>query len=313
MHVIGVAGASGGVGKAIVERLAQEPKYQVIAFSRSKPSSNHLLPNVQSVQLNYDDVPSMTETLAAFNVHTIISAIVAVTEETSQAQLNLIDAAGASTKTERFIPSEFLFIQPPAPPYLDPVVHIWIASIARIKMNSLQYTRIVNGLFMDYWGMPHVPTSLIPHTFGINIGKREAVIPGDGNNIICMTLLRDMTNYLVKLLDIEEWPEFSVFVGDELSYNQMVKIAEEVTGTKFKVTYDSVENANSGNVALPPMPSDTSYSPEEQKGITAQVAKLVVNDVLDFPKDIRLNDRFPEVQPIKFKEFLNMYWAGEKA
>ena len=35
MHVIGVAGASGGVGKAIVERLAQEPKYQVIAFSRS--------------------------------------------------------------------------------------------------------------------------------------------------------------------------------------------------------------------------------------------------------------------------------------
>lgn len=79
------------------------------------------------------------------------------------------------------------------------------------------------------------------------------------------------------------------------------------------MTYDSVENANSGNVALPPMPSDTSYSPEEQKGITAQVAKLVVNDVLDFPKDIRLNDRFPEVQPIKFKEFLNMYWAGEKA
>ena len=35
MQVIGVAGASGGVGKAIVERLAQEPKYRVIAFSRS--------------------------------------------------------------------------------------------------------------------------------------------------------------------------------------------------------------------------------------------------------------------------------------
>lgn len=126
-----------------------------------------------------------------------------------------------------------LIIYYASPPYLDPVVHIWIASIARIKMNSLQYTRIVNGLFMDYWGMPHVPTSLIPHTFGINIGKREAVIPGDGNNIICMTLLRDMTNYLVKLLDIEEWPEFSVFVGDELSYNQMVKIAEEVTGMYY--------------------------------------------------------------------------------
>ena len=35
MPVIGVAGASGGVGKAIVERLAKEPNFQVIAFSRS--------------------------------------------------------------------------------------------------------------------------------------------------------------------------------------------------------------------------------------------------------------------------------------
>lgn len=78
--------------------------------------------------------------------------------------------------------------------------------------------------------MPQISTSLIPITFGINIAKREAVIPGDGNNKICMTLLRDMTNFLVKLLDIEEWPEFSVIVGDELSYNQMLKMAEEVTG-----------------------------------------------------------------------------------
>lgn len=131
MSVIAVAGASGGVGQAIVERLAQEPKYQVLAFSRKvrrtqrsassrallltyKKASTHPLPHVQTVQLNYEDVPSMTETLEALNVQTIISTIVLVSEETNRAQLNLIDAAGASAKTKRFIPSEFLFIQPAA-------------------------------------------------------------------------------------------------------------------------------------------------------------------------------------------------------
>lgn len=77
-----------------------------------KPSSSPPLQNVQSVQLDYNDVPSMAKTLEELNVHSIISSIVLVSEDASQSQQNLIDAAGASAATKRFIPSEFLFIQP---------------------------------------------------------------------------------------------------------------------------------------------------------------------------------------------------------
>lgn len=35
MAVVAVAGGTGGVGKTIVERLAQESKYRVIVLSRS--------------------------------------------------------------------------------------------------------------------------------------------------------------------------------------------------------------------------------------------------------------------------------------
>lgn len=34
MAVIAVAGGTGGVGKTIVERLVQEPKFQVVVLSR---------------------------------------------------------------------------------------------------------------------------------------------------------------------------------------------------------------------------------------------------------------------------------------
>lgn len=55
----------------------------------------------------------MTAELERYNVHTIISAIGLVSNETSQSQLNLIEAAEKSSSTQRFIPSEYSFIQTP--------------------------------------------------------------------------------------------------------------------------------------------------------------------------------------------------------
>ena len=44
MAVIAVAGGTGGVGKTIVETLAQEPKFQVVVLSRNVRSYNmHLI------------------------------------------------------------------------------------------------------------------------------------------------------------------------------------------------------------------------------------------------------------------------------
>lgn len=63
------------------------------------------------MQINYDDVQSIAKTLESHKVHTIISAIGLISDETSQSQLNLIDAAELSAATKRFIPSEFSFIQ----------------------------------------------------------------------------------------------------------------------------------------------------------------------------------------------------------
>lgn len=109
MTVIAVAGGSGGVGKTLVERLVQEPKFKVIVLSRQvqEPAFSE----IPVVQINYDDVQSIAETLDAHNVHTIISAIGLISDETSRSQLNLIDAAESSATTKRFIPSEFSFIQ----------------------------------------------------------------------------------------------------------------------------------------------------------------------------------------------------------
>jgi hypothetical protein len=52
-------------------------------------------------------------------------------------------------------------------------------------------------------------------------------------------------------------------------------------------------------------------SPEELKEITALVSQLTVTGVFDLPKDSRMSDRFPEVQPVKLKQFLEKCWVGK--
>lgn len=113
---------------------------------------------------------------------------------------------------------------------IDPSIQYWLDAADRLEKSSLKYTRVIPGYFMDYWGMPHVQTNLQPYTFGINIAKREAAIPGDGNDVICMTYTHDMANYVIKALDLDEWPEFSIIVGDEVTYNQILSLAEDITG-----------------------------------------------------------------------------------
>jgi hypothetical protein len=181
---------------------------------------------------------------------------------------------------------------------------------------------------MDYWGMPHAKTNLQPYVFGIDIANGVAAIPGDGNDIICMTYTYDLANYVARMLELEDWPEFSVFVGDQVTYNEILAIAEDIKGKleaylfkehwlidnqlgeKFHITYDSADHINAGSVTVPPMPS-TMGSPEELKEITALVSRLTVAGVFDLPKENRMNDQFPEVRPVKFKEFMAKCW-GEK-
>lgn len=66
---------------------------------------------IQNAKIDYDDIPGMVHELERHKIHTIISAIGLVSDETSRSQLNLIEAAEKSAHTKRFVPSEYSFIQ----------------------------------------------------------------------------------------------------------------------------------------------------------------------------------------------------------
>lgn len=131
MAIVAVAGGTGGVGRTIVEALVQQAKHQVILLTRGVwthtysssgiifkswpisqvPKSDPLLDKTQQVQVDYSNTTALSRILDQHEVHTVISAIGIISDETSQSQLTLINAAAQSSATKRFIPSEYSFIQ----------------------------------------------------------------------------------------------------------------------------------------------------------------------------------------------------------
>lgn len=111
------------------------------------------------------------------------------------------------------------------------------ASYEALRKTSLEWTRVANGFFMDYWGIARgLASHMAPiPDLAVDIAHKKAAIPGTGDETVCMTYTYDLARYLSAFLaDTEsKWEETTYFVGDRITLNAFVKTAESVTGEFF--------------------------------------------------------------------------------
>lgn len=120
-----------------------------------------------------------------------------------------------------------------------PPLKDYFKAIEVLKVSNLQWTVFLNGIFLDYFGPPEMKSYLKPNVFVIDLVNRIAAIPGDGNIPVTLTYSLDLAKFVVAALDLEEWPEESRVVGDEVTWNGFVALIEEITGT---YTHRSISN-----------------------------------------------------------------------
>ncbi|KAH6690214.1 hypothetical protein BKA61DRAFT_625670 [Leptodontidium sp. MPI-SDFR-AT-0119] len=305
MTRIAVAGGAGGVGKTFVKALSRT-SHEVFVLSRSEQNSN--APNVKYLKVDYSNIDSIVTLLEAKNIDTVLSAITMESSTTSHAQLNLISAAENSTVTKRFIPSEFGVIANAESAALDPYAQYWVENAeALAKTKTLQYTRISTGQFMDYWGMPNIETTLNPFTWAIDVENGVAAIPGTGNERISMTYTPDLAEFIVKMLDESDWPVMSGFVGQDVTFNEMLSWAERATGRKFKVSYDGIEKLERGEVT-----NLTELMAKEKflRDATIMFGIMTVRGLILLPgeKGFRLNGRFPDLEVMTVERLIKEAW-----
>ncbi|KAK1532043.1 uncharacterized protein CCOS01_04026 [Colletotrichum costaricense] len=63
------------------------------------------------------------------------------------------------------------------------------------------------------------------------------------------TYTKDVAKFVVEALDLATWEHDTYLIGDEMTWEEFIVIAEEARGgKKFYVTYDSVQKLQSGEI-----------------------------------------------------------------
>ncbi|KAL7913111.1 hypothetical protein GGI35DRAFT_491340 [Trichoderma velutinum] len=308
---IAIAGGTGNIGRTISDALVATAKYKVILLARG--ASKDLSPNAPTlISVNYNDIDTVANILEEHNVHTIISAIKVIAPEAGVSEVNLMKAAAKSSPTKRFIQSEWGVPIPQENLRLRQH-QVRLASIEQLRKSDLEWTRFYNGYFVDYYGIPYIETHISEQiTFIFDIANKAAVIPGTGNDLVAFTYTRDVAKFVVKALNLPKWEEEMFCYGDKVTLNQFLGLAEEATGSKFKVTYDGVEQLEKGEVSeLPSNAMEYEYFPKPVlQTYFSKFGQYIIAGLFDMPAEKSLNKVFPEVKTTTVEEVLDL-WKGK--
>lgn len=202
-------------------------------------------------------------------------------DSASEAQVQLIRAAERAESVTRFIPSEFNVeydVGDHILPYPEKKFHIIARQELEKNTTTLEYTYFYPGMFMDYFGLPRVASTLRPLYFFLDPAHRRAVLPGDGEGRMSMTFTTDAARYLVMALDLDKWPRVLKAVASTVSLNELVKIVESTLGHPVETTYQPVEDLlQHKTIDLPSNVEVASQYPERFPGGLEQVRALVAD------------------------------------
>ncbi|GJC86160.1 oxidoreductase swnN [Colletotrichum liriopes] len=287
MAIIAVAGGSGSVGRTIVDGLVAHGGHNVFVLSRTKREPQN---GVHYVAVNYGDVDETSKVLEENQIDTVISAMGVVTPSTNKAQINLVKAAQRSSSTRRFV---YAF-----------------EAIDELEQTNLEYTRVVNGFFLDYYGMPHYNTHLQPWINFINLEKKWAVIPGDGSAKANFITSQDMAKYIARLMDLRNWSKVSSIVAETLSISELLALAEETRGSRFRVAHDELETLKSGRISFASEFPEFDLSREESEALFAKVHYYAGIGRFLVPAEDTLNSKFPDIIPKTAAQVIKESWEG---
>lgn len=83
--------------------------------------------------------------------------------------------------------------------------------------------------------MPHVETYIPQTTFVVDMAHKHAAIPGDGKQQVTFTYTKDVGKFVVAALTLPKWDRDTYVIGDKMTWEDFVKVAEEARGKTFPI------------------------------------------------------------------------------
>jgi hypothetical protein len=188
---------------------------------------------------------------------------------------------------------------------LFPPAQLKLDLLASLKKTSLEYTTFYNGYFFDYF-VPTVPTYLQPLALMIDIPNNAIAIPGTGDVPVVFTHTWDIAKFVTAYIEKPEWDREAYIIGDKITFNEFVRLAEDIKGVKFNVSYDSEEDLAAGKATeLPSYPHVYPFFPKEALlPMVAGMGWMMHKGYFDLDTKRALNKEFEAIKPRTIKELL---------
>ncbi|KAK2133963.1 hypothetical protein NOF04DRAFT_1367223 [Fusarium oxysporum II5] len=301
VHVVAVAGGQGDVGRTIVEVLSQNQQ-------------NRKLDDESTIYVDYTNASHIRDSLEKYNVEVVISCLNVICPEASQAEVNLARACDSSSSTRRFIASQWsIKVAQGYHHYPTSQLLSKAATLAVLSQTKLEYTVVSNGHFSDYYGYPIVKTYLKHAAFLVDIANKTTAIPGSGQDKIAFTYSFDVTRFVDALVNTKDkWPKHSVIIGEKITANKIVAIAEDARGERFSVVHDDVNKLKSLQVTeLPSHVEAYKFFPKPMlQTLLAAIGLWITEGHFNLAYEASLNQMFPNIELTSVKELIDQAWKA---
>lgn len=166
---------------------------------------------------------------------------------------------------------------------------------------------------------PNIPTYNTTMPIFLDMVHNAAGIPGSGDYPVHFTYTRDIGRYTAALLSLSNWDKRYLIAGDTKTLKEAVALGEKVKGTKFDVSFDSIEKLERGEYTeLPGYAAAFAYLGAADVG-KEMLGHMMVFFSLMFARGYAsfkgakwLNEMFPEIKPLGLEEALVMSFGEGK-
>lgn len=137
-------------------------------------------------------------------------------------------------------------------------------------------------------------------------GTAEFPVKDDGSwPRMCMTSLKDVGSFVVASLNLPKWEENMTMVGDTIRMDELLSIAEDVTGKKFQVKLVKREEleARMAKLSFPDDFVDWMWTDIKLAYCRDEEGEVVLDPVV--------NRLCPEVKPVTMRGYIERFWKGE--
>ena len=295
-----VAGGTGGIGQHIVGGIVAAKKFTVKVLTRQDPSSASDLTakGVEVIKVDYSNHEQLVRALRG--VHTVIVSLISMDASCIESQVNLLNAA-LEAKVKRFAPSEWTGHHDEHT-VIKLMRDIKIPVLDKVKASGIEYTVFMNGVLMDYFAAPQKSSSSLDiRAVGVDFNKCEANIVGTGDEPFSVILADDVGRFVAAALDLDRWDERSGMVGNRTTWNELIKLGEEVRGKKFDVKRATVEE------------TWKQYDPNGSNQMANFMTEVFVAFAQgEFDFEPTLDKKFPHIKPTTIRHFIVKWWGDKQ-